>query len=152
MTEPFKRPERRPEILLVEDNPGDVHLISETLRELAPPHALMVVHDGAAVIELLRVRIAESLALPDLILLDLNLPRLDGHEVLGFLKSTHPLRRIPVVVLTSSQAELDIRRAYQLHANCYLVKPRQLASFRTLIRSLSRFWLLTAVLPTPSAE
>jgi CheY-like chemotaxis protein len=136
------------DILLVEDNPGDVRLIVEGLRESTVRHNLHVVHDGVEALEFLRRkgRFVDAVR-PDLILLDLNLPRMDGREVLGEVKSDPDLKTIPVVVLTTSRAEQDILQSYQLHANCYVTKPVYLEEFLEVIRSIEEFWLTTVTLP-----
>jgi CheY-like chemotaxis protein len=136
------------DILLVEDNPGDVRLIVEGLHERTVRHNLHVVHDGVEALEFLRRtgRFADAVR-PDLILLDLNLPRMDGREVLGEVKSDPDLKTIPVVVLTTSRAEQDILQSYQLHANCYVTKPVDLEEFLEVIKSIEEFWLTTVTLP-----
>jgi CheY-like chemotaxis protein len=136
------------DILLVEDNPGDVRLIVEGLRERTVRHNLHVVHDGVEALEFLRRKghFVDAVR-PDLILLDLNLPRMDGREVLGEVKSDPDLKTIPVVVLTTSRAEQDILQSYQLHANCYVTKPVDLEEFLEVIRSIEEFWLTTVTLP-----
>jgi CheY-like chemotaxis protein len=142
-------PEGRPlEILLVEDNPADVRLTMEAFREGKIHNTLAVVRDGVEAIDFLRRRGKYADAVrPDLILLDLNLPRKDGREVLLEIKEDPELRRIPVVVLTTSRAEMDIVRSYNLHANCYIVKPVDLDQFVTVIKSIESFWLTAVVLP-----
>ncbi len=135
-------------ILLVEDNPGDVRLTKEALRESKLHNDLAVVGDGVEALAYLRRegRYADALH-PDLILLDLNLPRKDGREVLAEVKADPKLMHIPVVVLTSSQAEQDIVRAYNLHANCYVQKPVDLEQFITVVRSVQDFWFQIVKLP-----
>jgi CheY-like chemotaxis protein len=135
-------------MLLVEDNPGDVRLIVEGLRDRTVRHNLHVVHDGVEALEFLRRkgRFVDAVR-PDLILLDLNLPRMDGREVLGEVKSDPDLKTIPVVVLTTSRAEQDILQSYQLHANCYVTKPVDLEEFLEVIKSIEEFWLTTVTLP-----
>lgn len=135
-------------ILLVEDNPGDVRLTREALRESKLLNELAVASDGVEALAMLRRQGDYSDATtPDLILLDLNLPRLDGREVLQAVKEDPVLRRIPVVVLTTSEAEQDILRAYDLHANCYIVKPVDLEQFLHVVRSIEDFWLTIVKLP-----
>ena len=135
-------------ILLVEDNPGDVRLMKEALRESAVPTRLDVVEDGEEAIEYLRGNGRfESPSRPDLIFLDLNLPKKDGREVLAEIKKDLMLRRIPVVVLTTSEAEKDIYRAYDLHANCYVKKPVDLDRFLSVVRACEEFWLHVVRLP-----
>jgi two-component system, chemotaxis family, response regulator Rcp1 len=143
------KPTERPlEILLVEDNPADVRLTREAFREGKIHNALMVVRDGVEAIEFLRRQGKHANAVrPDLILLDLNLPRKDGREVLAEIKADPALRRIPVVVLTTSQAETDIVKSYNLHANSYVVKPVDLEQFMGVIKSIDSFWLTAVTLP-----
>jgi len=136
------------EILLVEDNPGDVRLTIEALKEGKVRNNLHVAHDGEQAVRFLRrAEGHEDAARPDLILLDLNLPRMDGREVLAEIKADPELRRIPVVVLTTSKATEDIARSYDLHANCYVTKPVDLDRFITVIRSIEGFWLEVVKLP-----
>ncbi len=136
------------EILLVEDNPGDVFLTQEAFRERKISHRLSVVEDGEEAIRFLRREGKYQQApRPDLILLDLNLPRKGGHELLGDVKADETLRHIPIIVLTTSDAEQDICRAYKLHANCYLTKPIQIEDFITKLRSVEDFWLSVVRLP-----
>ncbi len=136
------------DILLVEDSPADVRLTREALKEAKVLNALHIVKDGAAALSFLRRegRYADS-PRPNLILLDLNLPRKDGREVLAEIKQDEDLKRIPVVVLTTSRAEEDIVRSYNLHANAYVSKPVDLAQFLHVIRSLEEFWLAVVTLP-----
>lgn len=136
------------EILLVEDNPGDVRLTREALREGRMPTRLSVVGDGEEAPDFLHRRGRHAAApRPDLILLDLNLPRMDGREVLAAIKSDDALRRIPVVVLTSSLAEPDVLASYQLSANCYVAKPVDYEQFIRVVRAIEEFWLTVARLP-----
>lgn len=140
-------------ILLVEDNPGDIRLIREALIECGIPHRLTVSTDGAAALEyLLRTASRPGSPLPDLILLDLNLPKKDGREVLVKIKEDAILRRIPVVVLSSSEAEDDIRTAYESFANCYVSKPLDLEAFFGVVETIIRFWAETVVLPVRSVR
>ena len=136
------------QILLVEDNPGDVRLAVEALRGMKVRNQLHVVRDGAEAMSLLR-RQGRYVGAPrpDLVLLDLNLPRKDGHEVLAEIKQDADLRRIPVVILTSSAAEQDILHAYNLYANCYITKPLDLEQFLSVIRSIEDFWFVVVRLP-----
>jgi len=136
------------EILLVEDNPGDVRLTREALREGKVRNNLYVASDGVDALAFLRRegQYADAVR-PDLILLDLNLPRKDGREVLEEIKADATLRYIPVVVLTSSQAEQDILRAYDLHANCYVSKPVDLDQFIHVVHSIEDFWLRIVRVP-----
>ena len=136
------------EILLVEDNEGDVRLTREALREGHLRNRLHVVEDGERALDFLfRRGDYASAPRPDLILLDLNLPRRDGREVLAEIKSDTILRRIPVVVLTTSEAEQDILESYNLHANCYVRKPVDLDAFIQVVRSIDNFWLAIVKLP-----
>jgi two-component system response regulator len=136
------------EILLVEDNPGDAELTREALAESKVLIRLHVVRDGVEALAFLRRdgRYA-GMPKPDLILLDLNLPRKDGRAVLAEIKQDPALRPIPVVVLTSSHAERDIARAYELNANCYVTKPVDLEQFLTIVHSIEQFWLTVVKLP-----
>lgn len=136
------------DILLVEDNPGDVRLTQELLKESKIRNNLTVVDNGEDALTLLR-RGDKYLhaTYPDLILLDLNLPRKHGSEVLAAIKSDPELRRIPVVVLTTSKAEEDIVRSYDLHANCYISKPVGLEQFAAVVKSIDDFWLAIVKLP-----
>ncbi|HEY9618818.1 MAG TPA: response regulator [Crinalium sp.] len=139
MTQPTGRPI---EILLVEDSPGDIRLTQEVLKEGKVHNHLSVVEDGAQALAFLRREGSYIHApQPDLILLDLNLPKKGGQEVLEAIKADEHLRRIPVVILTTSRAEEDIIRAYNLHANCYIVKPIDLDQFIQVIKSIEEFWL-----------
>ena len=139
---------RSAEILLVEDNPGDVRLTIEALRDSKVQNQLNVVRDGVEALSFLRREGAFVNAVrPDLILLDLNLPRKDGREVLAEIKADARLRTIPVVILTTSQDERDVLRAYDLHANCYITKPVDLEQFMTVVRSIEDFWLTIVTLP-----
>jgi chemotaxis family two-component system response regulator Rcp1 len=136
------------EILLVEDNPGDVRLTIEALKEGKVRNNLSVAKDGVEALAFLRREGNFAKAeRPDLILLDLNLPRKDGREVLAVIKEDPVLRRIPVVVLTTSKAEEDILRTYDLHANCYITKPVDLDQFISVVRSIDEFWLAVVRLP-----
>jgi len=135
-------------ILLVEDNPGDVRLTREALRGARVANDLQVVGDGEEAIEYLRRRGRHRDApRPDIVLLDLNLPRLDGREVLADIKSDPDLAKIPIIILTSSSAERDIHTAYELHANCYISKPVDFTEFIEAVRSLEGFWLRIVRLP-----
>ena len=136
------------EILLVEDNPGDVRLVEEALKEGKVRNALHVVYDGVEAITFLRQQGEYTgIPRPDLILLDLNLPRKDGREVLAEIKEDEDLKRIPVVVLTTSQSEIDILKSYNLHANCYITKPVDLEQFLGVVKSIENFWLTVVKLP-----
>lgn len=137
------------EILLVEDNPGDVRLTQELLRDGKIANRLNVVEDGVQAIEFLRQQGKFLRApRPDLILLDLNLPRKDGREVLAEIKFNEAWRRIPVIVLTTSQAEEDILKAYDFYANCYITKPIDLDQFIQVVQSIEAFWLTIVQLPS----
>ena len=135
-------------ILLVEDNAGDVRLTREALKEGKVGNSLTVAPDGVEALAILRQegRYAGE-ARPDLILLDLNLPKKDGREVLAEIKDNPALKRIPVVVLTTSKAEEDILRTYDLHANCYITKPVDFEKFVAVVRSIDDFWLSVVRLP-----
>jgi chemotaxis family two-component system response regulator Rcp1 len=133
-------------ILLVDDNPGDVRLTLEAFRD-GLPNELSVTKNGVEALAFLRRQGKYTSApRPDLILLDLNLPLKDGREVLAEIKQDLDMRRIPVVVLTSSRAEDDIRKAYELHANCYICKPVELERFMAVVRSIQDFWFVTVKL------
>lgn len=136
------------EILMVEDNPGDVRLTREAMKEGKVNNRLSVVGDGVQALEFLRRqgRFADA-PRPDLILLDLNLPRKDGREVLAELKADPEFKRIPVVVLTTSQAEQDVLRAYDLHANCYITKPVDFNQFMQVVQQIDDFWVNVVTLP-----
>jgi CheY-like chemotaxis protein len=137
------------EILLVEDNAGDYRLTQEALREGKVYNTLHWAKDGVEALDFLRRRGAHGNApRPDLVLLDLNLPKKDGREVLSEIKSDESLKTIPVVILTTSQAEEDILKSYHLHANCYVTKPVDLEKFIVVVQSIDRFWLTIATLPT----
>jgi two-component system, chemotaxis family, response regulator Rcp1 len=140
--------EGRPiEILLVEDNPGDVRLTIEALRDSKVRNNLQVAVDGVAALEQLR---RQDVPRPDLILLDLNLPKKDGREVLAEIKADPALKTIPVVILTTSRAEQDVLRSYELQANCYISKPVDLEQFITVVKSIEDFWLTIVTLPHSS--
>jgi len=142
------KPGRPVQILLVEDNPGDVGLTLEALKEATLPNKLTVVKNGADALSLLRRQGQHAgAARPDLILLDLNLPKKDGRKVLAEIKGDDNLKRIPVVVLTTSEDEQDVLESYNLHANCYIVKPLDLDRFITVVKSIEDFWLRIVVLP-----
>lgn len=137
------------EILLVEDNAADVRLTQEALYEGKVKNRLNVARDGVEALEFLRRQgVYGSAPRPDLILLDLNLPRKDGREVLAEIKADPELRAIPVVVLTTSSAEVDILKSYSLYANCYITKPVDLEQFVSVVKSIDDFWLTVVRLPT----
>ncbi|HSV52775.1 MAG TPA: response regulator [Burkholderiaceae bacterium] len=136
------------QVLLVEDNAGDVRLTREAFRDANMSIQFHVASDGVEAMAFLRREGAFSkVPRPDLILLDLNLPRMDGREVLTQIKEDEGLKSIPTVILTTSEAEVDIAKSYQLQANCYLSKPVQLEAFESLVKSINEFWLMTAKLP-----
>ena len=136
------------EILLVEDNPGDVRLTQEALREGKVRNHLHVAADGVEAMAFLRREGQHAHApQPDLILLDLNLPKKSGREVLAEIKEDPELRRIPVVILTVSKAEEDVLKSYNLHANCYITKPVNLDQFLAVVKSIEDFWLTVVMLP-----
>jgi len=136
------------EILLVEDNPGDERLTREALKEGKVYHKLHWAKDGVEAMDFLYRRGKyRDAPRPDIILLDLNLPKKDGREVLQDIKADETLKRIPVVVLTTSKAEEDVLRTYNLHANCYVTKPVDLEKFIVVVRSIDTFWLSVVTLP-----
>jgi CheY-like chemotaxis protein len=136
------------EILLIEDNPGDVRLTREALRDAKVLNNMTVARDGEEAMSILRHESEYGSAVrPDLILLDINLPRMNGFEVLDCIKEDPDLKCIPVVILTTSQAEQDIIRGYHLHANAYITKPVDLAQFVKVIKSIEDFWLEIVKLP-----
>ena len=141
------------EILLVEDNPGDADLAREALADSKLANNLTVVEDGEEAMAYLRREgdFADATH-PDLILLDLNLPKKDGREVLAEIKEDEKLKRIPVVILTTSRAEEDVLRTYNLHANCYITKPIDLKQFMKVVKSIEDFWLSIVVLPPDGAK
>ena len=135
-------------ILLIEDNPADIRLTREAMKDSRITNNMDVVTDGVEALSFLKKegRYSEATR-PDLILLDLNLPKKDGRELLGDIKSDPELKSIPVVVLTTSEAEQDIVKTYNLHANCYIAKPVELEKFITVIRSIENFWFTIVKLP-----
>ncbi|TMQ48977.1 MAG: response regulator [Candidatus Eisenbacteria bacterium] len=143
-----REPGRRLQILLVEDNPADVRLTAEVWKETGLQHGLSVVQNGEEGLAFLRREGKYASApRPDIVLLDLNLPRKDGRELLAEMKADPRIRQVPVVVLTTSNAHQDIVRSYDLHANCYVVKPVGFEQFLQVIRSITDFWVNVAVLP-----
>jgi CheY-like chemotaxis protein len=145
------RIDRPMDVLLVEDSPGDVRLTQEAFRDVNPAIQLHVVSDGVEAMAFLRQQGAHANApRPDLILLDLNLPRMDGRTVLGQIKRDAGLKMIPIIVLSTSELDLDIRKAYQLRANAYVAKPVQFNTFDSVVRSINDFWLTRATLPPAS--
>jgi chemotaxis family two-component system response regulator Rcp1 len=136
------------QVLLVEDSPGDVRLTQEAFRDANKAIQLNVVVDGVEAMAFLRHEgVHVHAPRPDLILLDLNLPKMDGREVLAHIKEDESLKLIPTVILTTSDAEADIVKSYQLQANCYLNKPVQLDAFENLVKSINDFWLTKVKLP-----
>lgn len=143
---PIDRPVK---ILLIEDNEADIRLTRESIREAKIRNKLYVTRDGEEAMEFLQKKGEHKDAVtPDLILLDLNLPKKDGREVLKDIKNDTDLSHIPVVVLTTSEAEKDIMKSYQLHANCYVTKPMGLDGFVEVISAIEDFWLTIVKLPT----
>jgi CheY-like chemotaxis protein len=135
-------------ILLVEDNPGDVRLTREALKDMKMSNTLYVVPDGVEALAFLRRETAYAdMPRPDIILLDLNLPRKDGREVLAEIKQDDTLRRIPVVVLTTSDDDRDILTSYDLHANCYITKPVDIRRFIEIVKNIENFWFSIVKLP-----
>ena len=136
------------DILLVEDSPGDIRLTVEAFRDANPAVHIIVVRDGTEAMAYLRQLGIYVLApRPDLILLDLNMPKMDGREVLALIKADESLKLIPTVILTTSAEEADIVHSYKHHANCYLQKPVELQSFEDLVKSVNNFWLKQVRLP-----
>ncbi len=136
------------QVLLVEDSPGDVRLMLEAFHDTNPSIHLHVANDGVEAMAFLRQEGNHThVPRPDLILLDLNMPKMDGRQVLARIKGDDNLKTIPTVILTTSEAESDIVKSYQLHANCYLTKPVQLDAFENLMKSINDFWLTSAKLP-----
>lgn len=141
------------DVLLIEDNPGDVRLTREALKEAKITINLSVASDGLEAMKMLRQEAPySSQPIPDLVLLDLNMPKMDGREVLRLIKTDDNLKRIPVVVLTTSAAEKDILQAYGLHANCYITKPVELDQFMEIVKSIEGFWLTVVKLPRNSSQ
>jgi len=136
------------EILLVEDNPGDVRLTQEAMKDAKLLNNLTVAADGVYAMDFLGTCLEPGgPPLPDLILLDLNMPRMDGREVLAELKIHDKLKSIPVVILTTSDAEIDVISSYEAHANCYITKPVDLEQFMKIVRSIEDFWFTIVRLP-----
>lgn len=135
-------------ILLIEDNEGDILLIKEAFSDSKYNNNVTVIKDGdAAITYFLQLNKKENSNYPDLVLLDINLPKIDGHEVLAYIKTQDDLKHIPVIMLTTSSSEADIRDAYNNHANCYITKPLDFNNFFDLIRTLEDFWM-TVKLPS----
>jgi two-component system, chemotaxis family, response regulator Rcp1 len=142
--------EKPVEILLVEDNPGDVQLIELLLDQTRVPHRISLAKDGQEATEYVFDKVPKGQApRPELIILDLNLPRKDGRTVLKEIKENKDTRGIPVLILTTSHADEDISRCYEVHANCFVTKPTDLARFNAVMRSIEDFWLSTVQLPEP---
>jgi CheY-like chemotaxis protein len=141
-----KQQSRGFDLLLVEDHAPDVRLLQEALRELSLPHRLHVARDGIEALALLRDG-GVPIPRPDLILLDLNLPRMDGRELLAALKSDPAFASIPLLVFTTSSSDPEVARAYAKHANAFLTKPIDLAGFLALVRAIDGFWFRAATLP-----
>lgn len=136
------------EILLVEDNPGDARLTQEAFRDAKVTNNIHLATDGEEALAFLRkLGVHEQAPRPDIVLLDLNLPKKDGREVLAEIKDDDDLKRIPVVILTTSKAEEDILKTYNLHANCYMSKPVELEPFLEVIKAIENFWLSFVKLP-----
>lgn len=143
-----RRQSRPVEVLLVEDNPGDVRLTQEALKDGRVMINLTVACDGVEAMDILKRKGTYAYAArPDLILLDLNLPKKNGREVLEEIKADDDLKRIPVIVMTTSKAEQDIHKVYNLNANCYVTKPVDLDEFLNVVRSIEDFWLTVVTLP-----
>lgn len=146
----YNKPDRQPvEILLIEDNPGDVRLTEEAFKETDVPNRISVAKDGVEALAMLQRRPPYTNAVaPDIILLDLNLPRMDGRELLADLKRDPDLAHTPIVVLTTSNAPADIRQAYELGGNCFVTKPVDLDEFMDVVRAIEAFWLRVVTLPS----
>jgi CheY-like chemotaxis protein len=145
--------DRELDVLLVEDSPGDVRLTQEAFREAGTRIHLHVAPDGVAAMAFLKRQGPHGNApRPDFILLDLNLPKMDGREVLSHIKEDASLKTIPTIILTTSEAEADVLKSYQLHANCYLNKPVQLDAFETVVKTINEFWLTMAKLPPRAVD
>ncbi|MBN2852214.1 MAG: response regulator [Clostridia bacterium] len=141
------------DILLIEDNPGDVELAREALNSSKIRNTLNVVNDGVQAMDYLNnTGDYINVKRPDLILLDLNLPRIDGREVLKRIKSSNHLQTIPVVILTTSSAEADILKSYSLHANCYITKPLDFHQFMKVVKSIENFWMSIVVVLPPKED
>ncbi len=139
--------------LLVEDNEGDILLINEALEEAKIFNHMDIVRDGSQAIQFLEERAEKDPKdLPDVILLDINLPKKNGHEVLASIKENPALKKIPVIVLTTSSSDLDVFKAYDLHANCYIVKPVEVGNFLQVISKIENFWLSVVKLPKSSSD
>lgn len=135
-------------ILLVEDNEGDIILTKEALSDAKIKNKVSVVKDGEAAINFVNEGLNDESLLPDLILLDINLPKVDGKEVLHYLKNTPALKRIPVVMLTTSSSEMDVEDSYNNHANCFITKPVNFDKFFEVVRMIEDFWITIVKLPS----
>ncbi|MFA6216599.1 MAG: response regulator [Candidatus Omnitrophota bacterium] len=141
------------EVLLIEDNPGDVRLMQEVFKDSCVRNNLWVAQDGVQALEFLRRQgVYEHAARPALILLDLNLPKKDGRQVLSEIKEDQELKSIPVLILTTSDAEEDVHNSYALHANCYITKPFNLEEFIQIVKIIERFWMGVVLLPSTRAS
>jgi chemotaxis family two-component system response regulator Rcp1 len=140
------RSDHNPRLLIVDDNPSDAKLLSDTLRRYTRPEYIHVVDDGEKALEYLH-RQNGSTTLPDLIIMDLNMPRRTGQDVLENIKMDPKLRSIPVIMFTSSENEKDVRNAYNAHVNCFVTKPIELAGWERVVAAIQAFWLETATLP-----
>jgi chemotaxis family two-component system response regulator Rcp1 len=138
-------------LLIVEDCPSDVWLIKEALKQANIPVQVILAEDGVAALDYMRLVSDGKAVRPDLVLLDLNLPRKNGREVLGELKASPFHRQIPVLMMSSSQADEDIRECYRLNANCYITKPSNLDNYFEVVKSIEEFWFMVAKLPTRNA-
>jgi two-component system, chemotaxis family, response regulator Rcp1 len=146
---PHSHLHRMIEVLLIEDNPGDVRLLEEAFRELKANVHMQVAKDGAEGLQMVFPTAQPKTSwYPDIILLDLNLPKVSGHDVLARIKNNPQTCRIPVIILTSSRAESDVRRAYESHANAYLRKPSTLDGLIAAAQQIKSFWMETATLPS----
>jgi CheY-like chemotaxis protein len=135
-------------ILLIEDNEGDILLTIEALGECRLPNELKILRDGSEALSFLMTQVKYgSSELPDLILLDINLPKKNGHEVLQSVKNHPDLKHIPIIILTTSSSEIDVLKAYQEHANCYIIKPLEVEEFLSITSKIEEFWFNTAKLP-----
>jgi two-component system, chemotaxis family, response regulator Rcp1 len=150
---PFKDADTVMDVLLVEDSPGDVRLTQEAFRDTNRAINLHVAGDGVEAMTFLRQEGAHAGSpRPDIILLDLNMPKMDGREVLALIKEDESLKTIPTIVLTTSDSEVDIAKSYELQANCYLNKPVELETFEALVKSINDFWLTKVKLPPQKAN
>lgn len=143
---------QKPEVLLVDDNPGDLRLTREALNDWRNPPRIRVAMDGLQALDFLHAADASGSRQPDLVILDLNLPGIGGHDVLRAIKSSPTLRHIPVIILSSSDSESDVRAAYELQANCYVVKPVSLDRFIQIVLGIEEFWLGQVRLPGNGGE